>query len=443
MGEVPQDFWERAQQILQHNLNRQNYETWIKPLRPLSFTENALVLEVPNKFFQEWLQEHYGKMLQEALVEATGVPVHIRFSISSSPPLLVEEKKNYHPWTDDQIAVQLNPRFTFDNFVVGANNRFAHAAALAVAESPTQSYNPLFIYGGVGLGKTHLLHAIGQYIREHTSQMKVVYVSTEKFMNEMINSIRDDRTLAFRNKYRRIDVLLIDDIQFLAGKESTQEEFFHTFNALYEARRQVVVTSDSHPRGIPTLEERLRSRFEWGLITDIQPPDLETRMAILRKKAECDKLDFPDEVILFLATKIKSNIRELEGSLIRLSAYASFTGSEITIDLAKEVLKDILKEDESKVVSVDLIQKVVAQYFNLKPSDMKAKRRTDAIAFPRQIAMYLTRELTELSLPEIGEYFGGRDHTTVMYACEKIRKKVEDDENFYRLIANLIGMIKA
>lgn len=443
MPEVPQDFWEKAQQILQHNLNRQNYETWIKPLRPLSFTENTLVLEVPNKFFQEWLQEHYGKMLQETLVEATGLPVHICFSISSSPPILVEEKKNYHPWTDDQIDVQLNPRFTFDNFVVGANNRFAHAAALAVAESPTRSYNPLFIYGGVGLGKTHLLHAIGQYIREHTSQMKVVYVSSEKFMNEMINSIRDDRTLAFRNKYRGIDVLLIDDIQFLAGKESTQEEFFHTFNALYEARRQVVVTSDSHPREIPTLEERLRSRFEWGLITDIQPPDLETRMAILRKKAEWDKLDLPDEVILFLATKIKSNIRELEGSLIRLSAYASFTGSEITIDLAKEVLKDILKEDESKVVSTDLIQKVVAQYFNLKPSDMKAKRRTDAIAFPRQIAMYLTRELTELSLPEIGEYFGGRDHTTVMYACEKIRKKVEEDENFYRLIDNLIRMIKA
>ena len=435
-----EDLWEKAQQSMQRKINQQNYGTWIKPLRPLSFSENIFVLEVPNKFFKEWLAEHYEKALREALTEAIGEPVQLHLSVSSSPHLLVEEKQN-HVGIENRIDVQLNPRFTFDNFVVGPSNRFAHAAALAVAESPTRSYNPLFIYGGVGLGKTHLMHAVGQYIQQHNTKMKVVYVSTEKFMNEMINSIRDDRTSVFRNKYRSIDVLLIDDIQFLAGKESTQEEFFHTFNTLYESRRQVVVTSDSHPREIPTLEERLRSRFEWGLITDIQPPDLETRMAILRKKAECDGLNLPNEVSLFLATKIKSNIRELEGSLIRLAAYASFTGSVITIDLTKEVLKDILKESESKIVSVDLIQKVVAQYFNLKPSDMKAKRRTDAIAFPRQIAMYLTRELTELSLPEIGEYFGGRDHTTVMYACEKISKKIKEDENFNQVINNVRKML--
>lgn len=434
------DLWEKAQQSIQRKINQQNYGTWIKPLRPLSFTENIFVLEVPNKFFKEWLAEHYEKALREALTEAIGDPVQLHLSVSSSPHILVEEKQN-HIGNENRIDVQLNPRFTFDNFVVGPSNRFAHAAALAVAESPTRSYNPLFIYGGVGLGKTHLMHAVGQYIQQHNTKMKVVYVSTEKFMNEMINSIRDDRTSAFRNKYRSIDVLLIDDVQFLAGKESTQEEFFHTFNTLYESRRQVVVTSDSHPREIPTLEERLRSRFEWGLITDIQPPDLETRMAILRKKAECDGLNLPNEVSLFLATKIKSNIRELEGSLIRLAAYASFTGSVITIDLTKEVLKDILKESESKIVSVDLIQKVVAQYFNLKPSDMKAKRRTDAIAFPRQIAMYLTRELTELSLPEIGEYFGGRDHTTVMYACAKISKKIKEDENFNQVINNVSKML--
>ena len=337
---------------------------------------------------------------------------------------------------------QLNPKYTFDTFVIGNSNRFAHAAALAVAEAPAQAYNPLFIYGGVGLGKTHLMHAIGHYILNQNPHSKVVYVSSEKFTNELINSIRDDRNNEFREKYRNVDVLLIDDIQFIAGKESTQEEFFHTFNALHEANKQIIISSDRPPKEIPTLEDRLRSRFEWGLISDIQPPDLETRIAILKKKAKMENLNIPDDVMLYIATKIQSNIRELEGALIRIVAYSSLTNKEVTVELAEEALKDIISDTKPRKITVDLIKEVVAKEFNVKIEDFNSKKRTRAIAYPRQIAMYLTRELTDLSLPKIGDEFGGRDHTTVIHAYDKIANDIKESEDFKNRVDNLIKDIK-
>ena len=339
------------------------------------------------------------------------------------------------------MSATLNPKYTFDSFVIGNSNRFAHAASLAVAESPAKAYNPLFIYGGVGLGKTHLMHAIGHYILANNPKSKVVYVSSEKFTNELINSIKDDKNVEFRNKYRNVDVLLIDDIQFIAGKERTQEEFFHTFNDLHEANKQIILSSDRPPKEIPTLEDRLRSRFEWGLIADIQPPDFETRIAILKKKADVENLNIPNEVMVYIATKIKSNIRELEGALIRIVAFSSLTNKEIGIDLASEALKDIISSRNSKQVTIELIQDIVSSYFNLKVEDFKSSRRTRNITFPRQIAMYLCRKLTDMSLPKIGEEFGGRDHTTVIHACEKISKGLKEDENLQDNIAELTKKI--
>src|SRR5699024_8141486 len=319
---------------------------------------------------------------------------------------------------------QLNPKYSFDTFVIGNSNRFAHAASLAVAEAPAQSYNPLFIYGGVGLGKTHLMHAIAHYILSQSPDTKVVYVSSEKFTNELINSIREYRNEEFRNKYRNVDVLLVDDIQFIAGKEGTQEEFFHTFNALHEANKQIIISSDRPPKEIPTLEDRLRSRFEWGLIADIQAPDLETRIAILKKKAKVENINVPDDVMLYIATKIKSNIRELEGALIRMVAYSSLTNEDITVELAEEALKDIISNDKPKEITVNSIKDVVSKDFSIKIEDFNSKKRTRAIAYPRQIAMYLTRELTDLSLPKIGDEFGGRDHTTVIHAYRSEERRV-------------------
>ncbi len=319
----------------------------------------------------------------------------------------------------------LNPKYTFDTFVIGSGNRFAHAASLAVAEAPAKAYNPFFIYGGVGLGKTHLMHAIGHYVLEHNPNAKVVYLSSEKFTNEFINSIRDNKAIDFRNKYRNVDVLLIDDIQFLAGKESTQEEFFHTFNTLHEESKQIVISSDRPPKEIPTLEDRLRSRFEWGLITDITPPDLETRIAILRKKAKADGLDIPNEVMLYIANQIDTNIRELEGALIRVVAYSSLVNEDMTPELAAAALKDIIPNAKPRMISILDIQKAVGEHYNIRLEDFTAKKRTKSIAFPRQVAMYLSRELTDFSLPKIGEEFGGRDHTTVIHAHEKISSDVQ------------------
>jgi len=336
----------------------------------------------------------------------------------------------------------LNPKYNFDTFVVGNSNRFAHAACLAVAESPAKAYNPLFIYGGVGLGKTHLMHAIGQFVLEHSNRMKVSYVTSEKFTNEMINSIRDDKTVEFRNRYRNMDILLVDDIQFLAGKERTQEEFFHTFNTLYEANKQIIISSDRPPKEIPTLEDRLRSRFEWGLITDIQPPDLETRIAILRKKAQLENLSVPDDTVSYIANKIQSNIRELEGALIRVIAYSSLNGEEINPDMAAVVLKDMLPTNKPRQVTIELIQELVSSFYNIRTDDFKAKKRTRAVAFPRQIAMYLSRELTDSSLPKIGEAFGGRDHTTVIHAYEKINNELQNNISLQENIKDLIEQIE-
>ena len=338
---------------------------------------------------------------------------------------------------NDEMSSTLNPKYTFDSFVIGNSNRFAHAASLAVAESPAKAYNPLFIYGGVGLGKTHLMHAIGHYILQNNPNAKVVYVSSEKFTNELINAIKDDKNEEFRTKYRSVDVLLIDDIQFIAGKERTQEEFFHTFNTLHEANKQIILSSDRPPKEIPTLEDRLRSRFEWGLIADIQAPDFETRMAILKKKADVEKLNVPNEVMVYIATKIKSNIRELEGALIRIIAYSSLTNREVTVDLATEALKDIISNKQNKSITIDLIQDVVATYFNLRVEDLKSQRRTRNVAYPRQIAMYLSRKLTDMSLPKIGEEFGGRDHTTVIHAYEKISESLNKDESLEHTINDI------
>lgn len=336
----------------------------------------------------------------------------------------------------------LNPKNTFDTFVIGSGNRFAHAASLAVAEAPAKAYNPLFIYGGVGLGKTHLMHAIGHYVLEHNPSAKVVYLSSEKFTNEFINSIRDNKATEFRNKYRKVDVLLIDDIQFLAGKESTQEEFFHTFNTLHEENKQIVISSDRPPKEIPTLEDRLRSRFEWGLITDITPPDLETRIAILRKKAKAEGLDIPNEVMLYIANQIDSNIRELEGALIRVVAYSSLINKDINADSSMEALKDIIPSSKPKIITILDIQQTVGEYFNVKLEDFKAKKRTKSVAFPRQIAMYLARELTDFSLPKIGEEFGGRDHTTVIHAHEKISNLMQTDVQFQNQMKEINELLK-
>jgi chromosomal replication initiator protein len=400
-----------------------------------------LIVEAPNEFARDWLEGNYSQILAKIIHELTGAEMELKFVI---PDAHTEDQETASTAINRKKAQQtenyqtmLNPKYTFDTFVIGSGNRFAHAASLAVAEAPAKAYNPLFIYGGVGLGKTHLMHAIGHYILEHNPSAKVVYISSEKFTNEFINAIRDNRADDFRNKYRNVDILLIDDIQFLAGKESTQEEFFHTFNTLHEESKQIVISSDRPPKEIPTLEDRLRSRFEWGLITDITPPDLETRIAILRKKAKAEGLDIPNEVMIYIANQIDSNIRELEGALIRVVAYSSLENKDITAELAAEALKDIIPASKPNVLTIQDIQKAVGEYFGLKLEDFKAKKRTKSVAFPRQIAMYLARELTDFSLPKIGEEFGGRDHTTVIHAHEKISKLIQEDPLFLKQLEEI------
>lgn len=394
---------------------------------------------MPNDFTKGILESRYKDLIVNALKLLTSKKYNIDFIVTTEEKIEETNKKieKSNIVVNDEMSTMLNPKYTFDSFVIGNSNRFAHAASLAVAEAPAKAYNPLFIYGGVGLGKTHLMHAIGHYILDNNPKSQVVYVSSEKFTNELINSIKDDKNVEFRNKYRNIDILLVDDIQFIAGKERTQEEFFHTFNALYEANKQIIISSDRPPKEIPTLEDRLRSRFEWGLIADIQAPDFETRMAILKKKADVEKLNIPNEVMVYIATKIKSNIRELEGALIRIVAFSSLTNKEISVDLASEALKDIISSKQTKQVTIDIIQEVIANYYNLKIEDLKSSRRTRNIAFPRQIAMYLSRKLTDMSLPKIGEEFGGRDHTTVIHAYEKISNNLKKDESLQNAISEL------
>lgn len=434
------EIWNKTLVIMEQKISGPSFETWLKETEALGLIGDTLRVSVPTDFVKEWLENRYAQLIRDVLNEVTGRNLEVNFFVGTDTA-----NQGFGTSRSDRNEVSsalLNPKYTFESFVIGNSNRFAHAAALAVAEAPAKAYNPLFIYGGVGLGKTHLMNAIGHFVLKHYPASKVVYLSAEKFTNDFINSIRDNRTGEFRNKYRNIDVLLIDDIQFLAGKESTQEEFFHTFNALHENSKQIIISSDRQPKEIPTLEDRLRSRFEWGLITDIQPPDLETRAAILRKKAVLEKININNDDIQLIASKITTNIRELEGALIRIKAYSSITGQEINDTLVEQALKDLIPNADNQQITIEKIQKVVADYFNLRPDDMKAKKRTKAIAHPRQIAMYLCRELTDLSLPKIGEEFGGRDHTTVMHAQEKINSDIKSNPNILHQVEAIKKILK-
>ncbi|MBZ4652977.1 MAG: chromosomal replication initiator protein DnaA [Peptococcaceae bacterium] len=442
------EIWQAILSQLEKELSRPSFETWLKSTHLISLEDNHLMIGVPNEFAKDWLENRYYSLIKSKAENVLNREVKLSFVIPGQEHEIKGKLEKHRPamkssfQLDDFSGMTLNPKYTFDTFVVGNSNRFAHAASLAVAEAIAKAYNPLFIYGGVGLGKTHLMHAIGHYALEHHKNSRVMYVSSEKFTNELINAIRDDKTVDFRNKYRNIDVLLVDDIQFLAGKERTQEEFFHTFNALHEANKQIILSSDRPPKDIPTLEDRLRSRFEWGLITDIQPPDLETRIAILRKKSEIENLDVPNEVMVYIANKIQSNIRELEGALIRVIAYSSLSNREITMELCMDALKDIITDSRPKLITAGLIQSKVSEFFGLRMDEFKAKKRTRNVAFPRQVAMYLCRELTDMSLPKIGEEFGGRDHTTVIHAHEKISADIKKDPQLEVTIKTIIEKIQ-
>lgn len=437
------EMWFKILGLLKNELTEISYNTWIKTIDPLSIELNTINLAVPAEFNKGILESRYQALIKNAIKQVTFKEYEVKFVVPSQDNMEKFKKQAEKANNEDATVSILNPKYTFDTFVIGNSNRFAHAAALAVAEAPAKAYNPLFIYGGVGLGKTHLMHAIGHYILNQNSYQRVLYVSSEKFTNELINAIKDNKNEEFRSKYRNIDVLLVDDIQFIAGKERTEEEFFHTFNALYEANKQIIISSDKPPKEITSLEDRLRSRFEWGLTADMQAPDLETRIAILRKKAQLENLYVPNEIVVFIADKIASNIRELEGALNKVIAYSSLTQNEITLDIANEALKDVLLANKTKVINCASIQEVVARYFDIRPEDFKSKKRTRDIAYPRQIAMYLCRDLTDMSLPKIGEDFGGRDHTTVIHACDKIHDELENNSEARRSISeikrNLLG----
>jgi chromosomal replication initiator protein len=414
--------WAKILTVLKEELHPSSFDTWLSSTQLTNFSNNILTISVSNEFSKEWIESRYSHIIKSIAQNHLNRPVSLSFSIvNNSTTSLDFSNRNPIPVR----SFPLNPKYSFDTFVIGNGNRFAHAAALAVAETPAKSYNPLFLYGGSGLGKTHLMHAVGHVIQKSYPHLKIVYVTGERFTNELIDSIRYEKQLEFRETYRKVDVLLIDDIQFLAGKEGTQEEFFHTFNTLYEANKQIIISSDRSPREIPTLEERLRSRFEWGLTTDINPPDYETRIAILRKKSQMEHFSVSDEIINLIATEIQSNIRELEGALIKITAHCKMTEEPMTLELAGEILKDLLPQSANNV-SAETIQKIVAEHYNLTVLELKQKKRTRSVSFPRQIAMYLCRKHTDLSLPQIGELFGGRDHTTVLHACDKINNLRED-----------------
>ncbi|GFO67563.1 chromosomal replication initiator protein DnaA [Geomonas limicola] len=440
-----ENIWLEAQANLKKVLTGQTFSTWIEPLKFLGNTDEAIILEVPSSFFQKYVIEKYLGMIREAISAVSPKTYQIEFQIVEPKPEPAaepemkpakEEKKEKEKDKKSEFIPNLNPKYTFESFVCGASNQFAYAASQAVANKPATNYNPLFIYGGVGLGKTHLVNAIGNQILAKNPKAKICYYSSEKFMNEMINSLRYKKMDEFRNKFRKMDLLLIDDIQFMAGKEATQEEFFHTFNALYESHKQIVVTSDKFPKDIPGLEERLRSRFEWGLIADIQPPNVETKVAILKKKSDQHQVNLPDDVALFLAEGATSNIRELEGMLIRLEAFASLTGNEITLSMAREVMKDIIVE-KTKEISVEMIQKQVAEHFRIKVSELKSDKRIKTLVVPRQIAIYICRELTKSSFPEIGEKFGGKDHSTIIHSVRKIEKQLASDPDLKATVEDI------
>jgi len=436
--------WDQILARVETKVNRHSFSTWFKPTAFVADGGRSITVRVPNPLFKDWLTKHYSVVLSEPLAEVRRPETSLVFVAEPGAALPPAAEEPVPPLDDaDEITADgrtpagLNPRYTFDTFIVGPSNQFAHAACRAVAEAPSRSYNPLFIYGGVGLGKTHLMHAVGQFVLEHDRTLKLTYISSERFMNEMINAVRYDRILDFRERYRSVDILLVDDIQFVSGKEGTQTEFFHTFNALYDAQKQIVLSSDRPPHEIPALEERLRSRFEWGLIADIQPPDLETKVAILKRKAETEAVPLPDNVAMYIAGRIKSNIRELEGSLIRLIAYASLTGREISLELAQEVLKNVIDQDE-RAVTIETIQKFVSDYYQLKLFELKSKNNSKSIALPRQIAMYLCKTLTHASLPEIGRSFGGKHHSTVIHSIKKVEEMRKTDGDFNSLMTNFL-----
>ena len=428
--------WAQILSRIETKVNRHSFYTWFAPT---SFVEDAggtVTVRVPNPLFRQWLTKHYSAVIDEAIAEVSRQGTLIAFvppggEVQATPYLDAPAAREAAAQQRTPVA-GLNSRYTFSTFVVGSSNQFANAASRAVAEAPSRSYNPLFIYGGVGLGKTHLMHAIGQYVLQQQPNLRLTYISSERFMNEMINAVRYDRILEFRERYRTMDVLLVDDIQFLAGKEGTQTEFFHTFNSLYDAQKQIVISSDCPPHAIPALEERLRSRFEWGLIADIQPPDLETKVAILKKKAEAEGVPLPDNVAIFIAEKIKSNVRELEGSLIRLIAYASLTGREISLSLTQDILKNLHHDEHA--VTIEAVQKYVSNFYQLKPADLKSRNNSKSVTQPRQIAMYLCKNLTSASLPHIGKSFGGKHHSTVIHSIRKVEERRKQNGDFNTLI---------
>ena len=447
--------WDQILTRVETKVARHVFYTWFAPTSLLSDKGDLITVTVPNRMFIDWLTKHHSAVLSEALAEVRRPDAAVTFvaqgmEVQSPPPgpelpsepdpaVVVPEAPPSVSGGDPGpvFGGGLTPRYTFDTFIVGPSNQFAHAACRAVAEAPSRSYNPLFIYGGVGLGKTHLMHAIGQYVLQHSPGLKLTYISSERFMNEMINALRYERILDFRERYRSVDMLLVDDIQFVSGKEGTQTEFFHTFNALYDAQKQIILSSDHPPHEIPNLEERLRSRFEWGLTADIQPPDIETRIAILKRKAEAEAVPLPDNVAMYIAGRIKSNIRELEGSLIRLIAYASLTGREISLDLTQEVLKNVIDQD-SKAITIERIQKFVSEYYQLKVAELKSRNNSKSIAMPRQVAMYLCKSLTHASLPEIGRSFGDKHHSTVIHSVKKIEELRKTDQDFNTLMTSFL-----
>lgn len=440
------NLWHRALTHIQSELPSQAYETWFQPTRAVGSTSDSLTVEVPNLFFRNWLASHYTELVDRTLQSLANSRVRVEYTVSSSMgtvvmPIPVPQASRLGREALSPSDLILNPQYTFNQFVIGPSNRFAHAAALAISESPAKVYNPLFIYGGVGLGKTHLMQAIGHRIQELHPSAKCLYLSSERFTNQLITAIQNHSMASFRERFRSADILLVDDIQFIGGKESTQESFFHTFNALYDAHRQIVISSDRPPKELRGVEERMVSRFEWGLVADVQPPDLETRVAILRKKAEAQGTRVPDDITLFIAERISSNIRELEGALNRVVASSVLTGREISVSMAQDVLKGLVAET-ARHITVEKIQRLVANYFNLTVSDLKGKRRTREVSLPRQVAMALARELTEASLPAIGEAFGGRDHATVIYSCQKVQESAQRGGKVKDLLDSLRSQFK-
>ncbi|RPI37238.1 MAG: chromosomal replication initiator protein DnaA [Nitrospiraceae bacterium] len=439
-----EEIWNNSLSKIEGKIGNSVFDLWFKPIKISSIKDQTVTLEIPNRFFKEWIEDSYPNLIKDSLETVVGYPVVLKYRVEEKQD--TTQKKIISQLENKRIrlankGIYLNPKYTFENFITGNSNQFAHAAAIAVAESPGKTYNPLFIYGGVGLGKTHLMHSIGNKVMNGKQDVSVLYVSSEQFTNEVVSAIRHEKMSDLKEKYRNLDLLLLDDVQFIANKTATQEEFFYTFNALYEKQKQIVISCDRPPKEISDVTDRLRSRFNMGLIADIQPPDVETKIAIIYKKAEMMGRKIPEDVAHYLASKIKSNIRELEGSLIRIAAQSSLTGEEINIETTKKLLKDIIHDDE-RPVTIDAIQKTVCDFYNLKLTDIKARRRTKDIALPRQVAMYISKQITDSSLNDIGKAFGGKDHATVIYACKQIEERRGKDETFNRMIENLLQKIK-